>query len=83
MWENKYNVYKSAVKLKEMALPQKNEDVTSILKSLEHQSAIIVFNNSDWHLRFIYVTPREVYFQEVWFLMGFYLISFELAKIQM
>jgi hypothetical protein len=53
------------------------------LKSLEHQSAIIVFNNSDWHLRFIYVTPGEVYFQEVWFLMGFYLISFELAKIQM
>jgi hypothetical protein len=38
MWEN---IYKSAVKLKEMALPQKNEGVTSILRSLEHQFAIL------------------------------------------
>jgi hypothetical protein len=30
----------SAMKLKEMALPQKNKDVASILRSLEHQSAI-------------------------------------------
>ena len=37
MWEN---IYKSTVKLKEMALPQKNEGVVIILQSLEHQSAI-------------------------------------------
>jgi hypothetical protein len=36
------NIYKSAVKLKEMALSQKNEGVTSILRSLEHQSAIFL-----------------------------------------
>ena len=35
------NIYKSAVKLKEMALPQKMKVLSiSILRSLEHQSAI-------------------------------------------
>jgi hypothetical protein len=37
MWKN---IYKSTVKLKEMAFPQKKEGITSILRSLEHQSAI-------------------------------------------
>jgi hypothetical protein len=33
--------YKSAVKLKRNGLTTKNEGVTSILRSLEHQSALV------------------------------------------
>jgi hypothetical protein len=40
MWEN---IYKSAVKLKEMALPQKMKVSPVFLRSLEHQSAIFFF----------------------------------------
>jgi hypothetical protein len=43
---------------------------------------IFLLNNSDWHLRSAYVTSPRGLYKEVWFLMGFYLISFELAKIQ-
>jgi hypothetical protein len=51
----------------------------------DHQNINLLYfyvDNSEWHLRSINVTPRGLY-KEVWFLMGFYLISFELAKIQM
>ena len=67
-----------------MALPQKMK-VSPVFCDLENTNLLYFFvNNSDWNLRSIYVTPppRGLY-KEVWFLMGFYLISFELAKIQM
>jgi hypothetical protein len=37
---------------------------------------LVSVNNSDWHLRSVYVTSRRGLYKEVWFLMGFYLISF-------
>ena len=62
MWEN---IYKSAVKLNEMALPQKMK-VSPV--SLEHQSAIffgvnIIANGISFHLR----DPREVYIKRYGF----------------
>jgi hypothetical protein len=44
-----------------------NEGVTSILRSLEHHSAIFFFvNNSDWHLRSAYMTPPWGLYKVVW-----------------
>jgi hypothetical protein len=80
MWEN---IYKSAVKLKEMALPQKMK------VSLCHQYFAIIRTPICYIFLLIIVTsisapfmwPSRGLYKEVWFLMGFYLISFELAKI--
>jgi hypothetical protein len=38
-------------------------------------------NNSDWHLCSVYVTSPRGLYKEVWFLMGFYLISFNKQNI--
>jgi hypothetical protein len=52
------NIYKSTVKLKKNGLTTKNEGVTSVLRTLKHQSAICFpVINTDCHLRSIYVTP--------------------------
>ena len=54
MWET---IYKSEVKLKGMALPQKNEGVTchQYLIAIIRTPICYIFsvNNSDWHLRSI------------------------------
>ena len=78
-----WKIYKSTVKLKEMALPQKLKGSPIFCDHQNNNLLCFSVNNSDWHFHSVYVTPHEVYIKEVWFLMGFYLISFELAKIQM
>jgi hypothetical protein len=76
-------IYKSTVKLKEMALPQKLKVSPVFCDDWNTNLLYFSVNNSDWHLSSVYVTSPQCLYKGVWFLMGFYLISFELAKIQM
>jgi hypothetical protein len=79
MWEK---IYKSTVKLKEMALPQKMKvpPVFAIFRTpICYIFLLIIATGISARCR---SNAVRFIFKEVWFLMGAYLISFELAKIQ-
>ena len=70
------------MKLKEMALPQKRRcrQYFAIIKTPICYIFLLILATS---ISTPFMGPLRGLYKEGWFLMGFYLISFELAKIQM